>query len=49
VVCDGTIPATTNLPADVIGGAASVRVNLMAFDRRTGVEKFLVSQRVFPS
>jgi hypothetical protein len=49
VVCDGNIPATTNLPADVIGGAASVRVNLMAYDRNTGAEKFLISQRVFPS
>lgn len=49
IVCnaDGTGPV--DAPADVAGGAASVRVNLMAYDLSTGVEKFLVSQRVFPS
>ncbi|GAA0943822.1 hypothetical protein GCM10009554_37440 [Kribbella koreensis] len=49
IACEGSVLATTNLPADVIGGAASVRVSLMAVDLHSGVEKFLVSQRVFPS
>jgi hypothetical protein len=49
VVCQGDISVSVDVPANVVGGAASVRVNLMAYDRSTAVEKFLVSQRVFPS
>lgn len=48
-VCKGDVTWDIGVPADVAGGAASVRVNLMAFDYATGAKKFLISQRVFPS
>ncbi|MEV6415575.1 hypothetical protein [Kribbella sp. NPDC051718] len=48
-VCEGDVTWAIDVPADVVGGASSVRVSLMAFDYATGARKFLVSQRVFPS
>src|SRR4051794_16184366 len=37
-VCQGDTPVSVDVPANVIGGAASVRVSLMAFDRTTTAE-----------
>ncbi|WP_328321067.1 hypothetical protein OHA70_23440 [Kribbella sp. NBC_00382] len=49
VVCGEDLPWAVEVPANVAGGAASVRVNLMAYNSVTGAIKFIVSQRVFPS
>lgn len=48
IVCEASTIWPVQAPADVPGGAASVRVVLKAFNKTTGVQKVLASQRVFP-